>query len=421
MVKKRSPGDGGLYYLPKRGLWRATIELGYGPDGRRKQKHVHSRTQRGARDKAAAIRAEISEHGAPLDRATTLESWAEHWLTTVAKPHLKPNTYIAYSSLTRRWIVPTIGRKRVANLKPSDVRAVAEAMRAAGKSSSSSRQAYRVLSQMLESAHDEGLCGTNVAAQVKAPKKAATDRGAFTREQAMAILRATMPLPDRTRWWAGFTMGLRQSEALGLRWEDVDLTRGQVSISWSLEEVPREHGCPEADPCGHRLTARCPQWRWRIPDGFELEHLRGRWCLIRPKNATGRSVPLIAPVVTELQRWQQAMDGQPNPHGLVWPADSGSHRTPRDDGQAWRNLLHAAGVIPAEQLEAGKGAPGTHWARHTVVTVLMELGIDPTIVGEIVGHGSVEVTRGYQHVSSDAAREAVTKLGARWGEALIGQ
>ncbi|WP_338095208.1 tyrosine-type recombinase/integrase [Microbacterium oleivorans] len=84
-----------------------------------------------------------------------------------------------------------------------------------------------------------------------------------------------------------------------------------------------------------------------------------------------------------------------------------------------------AGVItPAQAMRPKDRAPGTaepptsHWARHTTATVLMELGVEPKIIGEIIGHGTERVTRGYQHVSSDAARAALESMGARFRLAL---
>jgi site-specific recombinase XerD len=43
--------------------------------------------------------------------------------------------------------------------------------------------------------------------------------------------------------------------------------------------------------------------------------------------------------------------------------------------------------------------------------MLMAAGVDTKVVGELVGHGSVAVTRVYQHVSSELARQGMSKLG----------
>ncbi len=81
-------------------------------------------------------------------------------------------------------------------------------------------------------------------------------------------------------------------------------------------------------------------------------------------------------------------------------------------------MLRGAGVItpeqalpPKERPEGTEDTPTTHFARHTTATVLMELGVDAKVIGEIVGHVATRTTRGYQHVSSTAARHALEAIG----------
>jgi len=55
---------------------------------------------------------QIKQHGTALDTKTVVEQWATQWLENVGKP----NTLLSYESITRNWIVPTIGAKKVAFL-----------------------------------------------------------------------------------------------------------------------------------------------------------------------------------------------------------------------------------------------------------------------------------------------------------------
>jgi hypothetical protein len=63
MPKRRSPGDGGLFYIPSRDLWRGVVDAGFNPNGTRKQVSITSRTQRGARDKLNLLKKETEEFG----------------------------------------------------------------------------------------------------------------------------------------------------------------------------------------------------------------------------------------------------------------------------------------------------------------------------------------------------------------------
>jgi site-specific recombinase XerD len=111
---------------------------------------------------------------------------------------------------------------------------------------------------------------------------------------------------------------------------------------------------------------------------------------------------MLDPLVLALIRHRNETADQPNPHGLVWHNDGAPIR-PGDDQAEWRAILATIGLPPEVT---------THWARHAVSTLLMEAGVDAKVVGEIIGHSDVQLTRGtYQHVSTDLARQGIQKLG----------
>ena len=82
-------------------------------------------------------------------------------------------------------------------------------------------------------------------------------------------------------------------------------------------------------------------------------------------------------------------------------------------------MITEAQALPPKDRPAGTPkTPTTHFARHTTATVLMELGVDAKVIGEILGHVYERTTRGYQHVSSAAARAALEALGAHVQQAI---
>lgn len=423
MPKKRSPGDGALYFVKSQSLWRGVVDVGFWPDGRRRQRTVTSKTQRGARDKLDVLKREIAEHGAPLDKSMTVEQWAAHWLETVCRPKLKPKPLASYESVTRSWIVPTIGGKKIGAVKPSDIRAVYAAIRKAGRSSSTALKAHIIMRPMFEDARREGVIGRNVVLDVDAPSAAVSNRGALSTPDALRVLQQAAELPDGTRWWVALLGGVREGERGGATLDSVDLVNNVFTVQWSLTEARFEHGCDGS--CGRTRGGSCPQRRLIMADGLEYRQLTGRLCLVRPKSGRPRTFPLIPQLAEALRRYLAATADAPNPHGLIWRNPDGSPITSGADNAEWRKLLLSAGVITDEQAkpkgERADGTPDTpttHWARHTTATVLMELGVDAKIIGEIVGHASEEITRKYQHVSTPAAREAMEKLGRHWAAAL---
>lgn len=418
--RKRDSGDGALYAIRGGKLWRAVIDDGFHPDGRRRQRVVTSKTKEGARRKLDAIKDQIKQHGTALDTKTTLDQWATHWLETVGKPNLKPNTLLSYESVARNWIVPTLGAKKVALLKPSDVRIMTKAVADAGRTSATSRKAYQVLSLMLESARVEGIASRNVCEDVNAPVQGESNRGALSTDAALAVLKVAAEHDDGTRWWVALLSGLRPGERIGARLESLDLDSEQptIGVEWALSEVPFEHGCGRLEDdswrCGKKRAGSCANRRLRIPDGFEYQQLNGRLCLIRPKSGKPRYVPLMPALAEALRRYLIKTADRPNPYGLIWRKPNGEPYLWGEDEQTWRDLLFESGIIAEDQRAPGSPVPTTHWARHTTATVLMELGVDAKIIGEIVGHQSEAVTRKYQHVSSAAAREAMDKLGSHF-------
>ena len=423
MPKTRGHGDGGLYQIRNKTMWRGVLDLGFDEDGKRIQKYVHSKSRMECREKLEALKREVDEHGAPLDKQVTVEAWANTWLDTVKKPNVDPKTYAGYASICKKWIIPTLGRKKVATLKPSDVRALRQAMTDAGKSVSMLRQGHIVLSMMLDDARAERLCRTNVAEDVKKPKasqsKAVAKRGAFTTVEAVRILQAAADLGDTegSRWWFKLLTGQRQGEILGASIADLDLDDGMYSVAWKLEDLRREHGCGDR-PCGKQRGAYCPQATWRVPDDFEKIHLTGAWHLTRPKSKTGRVAPLIPPLVEVMRRHLVATADQPNPHGLIWHKPDGAPILPVEDNQAWRDLLVSAGIITPEQAVPSGTEKTGHWARHTTVTILASLGVDMQLIGEIVGHSSTEVTEIYRHAAAEEKRAAMQLVGEAWAGAF---
>lgn len=429
MPRKRSSGDGALYFDKKKRIYKGVVDIGSWPDGRRRQKTVTSKSQAEARRKLEAVKAEMVKYNSPLDRTTTIDLWAERWLREVQRPNMKPNGLASYETITRTWIIPTLRGKKVASLKPSDVRLVVRAVLDADRSTATARKAYNVLSGMLEHARREGLTERNVAADVIPPEVRANERGALSTEHAFAVLETANTYIDGTRWSVSLLGGLRQSERLGARIESLDLDAGVLHVEWTLDEIRSEHGCAPTEAgwvCGKTRGASCPQARLVVPDGFDYIQLNGRLCLVRPKSGKPRTVPLPPAIIDRLRQYLADTAGTPNPYGLIWRnPTTGEPHLSGDDQQAWRDVLHAAGVISAEQTKAPKDRaegtpppPTTHWARHTTATVLMELGVDARIIGEMVGHVDTKTTRGYQHVSASAARGASDKIGEHFAAAL---
>lgn len=410
---RRDPGSGSLYQRASDGIWVGTIEAGWTETGARRRVTVSDKTQAGARRKLRDKRAAIERDGLPTVGArVTVKAWAEEWLSQVERT-MRPGSFATARSAINLWIIPAIGHKRFSDLTPGDVRAVAQKQRNAGRSSSTELRTHSVLMTMLKAALLEGHALHPRVLATKAPIKAISDRDAMTVDQALAILPMAGELHHGSRFLAALLQGMRQGECLGLTWPAVDLAANTITVEWQLKALPYK-------------VARDRNSGFRIPDGYEARRLSltptvdadgkpapptGAMHLVRPKSKAGYRVIPIVPVMREaLIKWRERSAEliPENPHGLVWPNLNGAPTYYKIDDAEWYGIQQAADVRhPAGRLFT------IHEARHTTATLLLEAGVDPVVIVAIMGHSDVLTTRGYQHVRTERAMEALEKVARR--------
>lgn len=395
---RRDYGSGSVYQRSSDGMWIGSVDVGWTERGTRRRVTVSAKTEAECKRRLRQKQIDIEANGAPVvSQRATVKSWADEWLERAART-MRPSSYTAATSATRKWIIPAIGHKRLAVLTPADVRAVATLQRDAGLTTSTQRRTHSVLSTMLKDAIVEGHPIHQRVLAVKPPANAVNDRDAMTVEQALALLPWAGELHHGSRFLAALLQGMRQAECLGLTWPSVDLEAGTITIEWQLKALPYQ-------------VARDRSSGFRIPDGYETRRLLGATHLVRPKSKAGYRVIPIVPVMREaLVAWRERSAEliPDNPHQLVWPDLDGTPTYYKTDDEEWYGLQQAADVLhPTGRLFS------IHEARHTTATLLLECGVDPAVIVAIMGHSSVLTTRGYQHVRTERAMEALSMVAER--------
>jgi len=133
MPKAREHGQGALYWVASRGMWRAVIDVGFDPNtGARLQKARMSKTKDGAVKKLNTMLRERDSFGMVLDRSTRVRDLAAAWLVDVAE-RSKPHTLANYRSHVKGNILPVLGDRIAADLTPADIRRMHAAMRRRGR------------------------------------------------------------------------------------------------------------------------------------------------------------------------------------------------------------------------------------------------------------------------------------------------
>lgn len=388
----------------------AAFDSGFTASGRRKRVTVSSKGCLGGCPQKckhrAAIKRKVRDKKRELDeqgrrsvkRTVTIAKWAETWLPMI-QTKVRPSAFEVDKAAVR-YIIASIGAVKLNDVTPSDVRAVAAKIRVAGKSSSTALRYHGTLMRLLKAASTDGYAIPPNVLLAEKPTKAVNDRQAIPLPQAVKILGHVATLPDGSRWALAFLQGLRQAEALGLTWDQVDLEAGSLTVSWQIKSL-------------RYLDRSDPTLGFQMPDGYEVRHLVGATHLVRPKTTAGwRVQPLVPWAVNALTEWRQIAPN--NPHGLVWPGRE-------QGGNTWpRNAASDRDQFDAIQDSVGIRHPaGRHYTvheiRHGTATLLMELGVPESVRVAIMGHSSMTTTKGYEHVDLAQQRLALGQAAERLG------
>lgn len=396
---RRQYGTGSLYER-KDGRWIGRLQVGWTERGTKRVVSVSAATKVLCKRRLDSKRLDLANGiDAPGDVRLTVKAWAATWLEAHERK-ASPKYYGTDASIVKVWIIPTIGHRRLDQLTPGDVRAVTNAVRAAGRSTTTAAYAQGCLERMLRAAIIEGAHVAPRLLMLDSPGKAVSDRGAIPLPDARALLAAATTAPDGTprldasRWVAALLQGMRQGECLGLTWPAVDFEAGTIDVSWQLQALPYRDRKAQT---------------FRVPDGFEVRRLSGALHLKRPKSKDGfRIIPLVPWMADALLAWREV--APPSPHGLVWPRADGRARDQMADRAEWYALNAQAGT------KHPSGRPWLiHEERHTTATLLMAAKVDPEIIKAILGHSSIVTSMGYVHLALGQKSEALDSVAARLG------
>lgn len=383
-----------------KGLWVASISgNGYTDSGARSRTTLYAKTEAAVRRKLRDAQVAKERGEVQPGSRVTVKAWADDYLK-MRVHELSPNGYNAAASPIRKWVIPTIGHKRLEQLTPADLRAVAGAQRNAKPkplTTATIAATHRVMLTMLRAAIVEGHHVPSRVLLVKAPKADKSDRESLTVPEGLACIKAAAEIPHGVRWLVTLLYGMRQEECLGLTWDAIDFDAGafgEIRIEWQLQALPYN-------------THRDRTTGFRLPDGYEAQHLVDSFHLVRPKSKQGyRVAPLLLPVRESLLAWRDV--APENKWGLVWPNLKGRPANDKHDRAEWWGLQNVAEVgHPA-------GRPyHVHECRNFAATMLLEAGVDESVVTTLLGHSSIIMSRKYLTVRRAPLLDALTRVGER--------
>jgi integrase len=310
-----------------------------------------------ARGEARELRVRIDRGEDPLAErialyhAPTVRQLAERYIEEHAMPNKRPGSARNDKAMLEHWVLPALGSKKVAAVRPADIAAVHEKVTKSGAATHANR-VVGLMSKMFQ------LAATRWEYRADNPCKGAVDRNAETKRRrylsVAEIARLSLALGECESRQAANAIrllmltGARRNEVCAATWGQFDLASGTWTKPASETKQKRDH-----------------------------------------------AVPLSAPALQLLQEI-----GPGRPEEFLFPGRDGTGflniRT------SWESVRGKAGLEDVH----------LHDLRHSFASILVSAGASLPLIGTLLGHSNTQTTARYAHLSDDAQRDAVERVGS---------
>lgn len=369
MARKRRGRDEGSVFQRSDGRWVARLSLGYGTNGRRKQRTVYGATKKEVQEKLLKLQGQKATGTISDPSRQTVSEYLDSWIENDVRPNRADKTTDRYEVTVRLHLKPRIGRMRLQSLSPQHVQAMLGEMLRDKVSADTRKKTLAILKAALNRAVKLQLIVRNPCLGVEAPKVKRRDIRPLTAEQSAKLFEVSADHRLGAVFVLATTTGLRRGELFGLHWSDVNLSEGVLTIRRNLSE----------SRYGLRLK--------------------------EPKSQAGRrAVMLPAMAVDALRRRREiaAAEGLADCE-LVFPDRVGGFlRGSNFQRQVWYRFRAAAGISETVSF---------HDLRHTAASLLLSQNVHPKVVQERLGHSDIGLTLNtYSHLMPGMQAEAAGLL-----------
>ncbi|MEV0919065.1 site-specific integrase [Streptomyces sp. NPDC049967] len=375
------------------------------PGNTRKRIRVYGTTRKEALAKLTEKIAN-SNRGLPVPSAQgSVAAYLTYWLENVAVHHLRENTHTRYTTCINRYLIPGLGKKKLAKLTAKDVRTWLNQLRATCQCCTRGLDARRdqprccaadqcchkllspltltyihsVLKSALKHAVREEEIPHNVARNVRTGTPRPRRIEPLTAEEARQFLTAAQGHRLHALFELARHTGLRKGELLGLHWEDLDLDAGTAAIRRTLQR--KAAGGLTTLPTKTRASERRIALPTRCVQSLKHHHEQQRH-----ERATADTA------------WQHS--------GHVFTTAQGRPIDPTNLTRTFIALLRMAGLRRIR----------FHDLRHSTATLLLEQRVELVVIKELLGHAHIGVTATvYAHVRLRLQRQAIDTLGNALG------
>lgn len=378
---RRANGEGGVTQL-KNGLWQARMSVRNPLTGELKRYAYYGQTKLEAHDKLVKAQHEINTGSFVVPQKDLFKIWLTLWLTQYKKARLRESTFALYNYVTEKHIIPHIGNIPLQKLETKDIQKIINTLHEAGKSLTLVRHVYLIISGALAQALKEQKVYRNVACAVELPKKAPKKVKPLTRDQVKKFMEVAKSSKHYPAFVLEIGTGLRRGELLALRWKDIDLEAGILTVRETLNRIVKANGDKKT-----KLVFQ------------------------PPKTAKGRRViKLKDNVLRVLKEHQLATGNRDKPEALVFGGKNGNPLDPRSFVARYELLLEKAGLPKIS----------FHALRHTVAVLLLQYGETVKNVQELLGHEKYSTTMDNyaEHMPEEEKDRTAKRLDTMLGELM---
>ncbi len=357
MTKRRSRGEGTIYYSDKISRWVGQLTL---PNGKKKTKY--GKAQGEVKKWLLDQRKLIQEGNYITDENYTYENFLKRYFEDVASHTLAPRTILSYEYLTRVHILQDMGHLKLTQIRPDHLQSLYTKKLNQGLSHSTVQKIHNFIHTSLQVAYKWGLVLRNIADLAQAP--VAEKKNPIILN--MTEINKLLDFVKGSRWYAFYvcaaSLGLREGEILALEWDDVDFNKKTVSVNKQTQYLP-----------GKGISVKYPKTK-----------------------ASVRILPLPDVALNALKEHKSFSNSS-----IVFSTLKGTYFYPRN---VLRHFQTTLGKLDLPKIPF-------HNLRHSCASYHLAVGTNPKIVQMLLGHSSIGVTLNiYSHLLPGVSEEATKNI-----------